>query len=557
MLEKLKKYKFIVGIIFIGLIYIVLTSVQNPVFYYLAGYDDLYILASAMFMLDFDWFGPFTASTLTKGPGAPLFIAISNCLGLSLTQAQFLLYLGAVILLVCVLKKVIKNDFIRLIIFTVVLFNPIIYSTQLLRVYRDNIYSSFLIYVIAFAFGIFFNYKEKVTKILPYMIGFGIFTTWMAITREETIWISPFIIGSFVITSLFIIFDKNCLNKVKKILLYLIPIGMYLITIFIICLLNKIAYGEFIRIENKSSSYKKFIKAVSSVDVEKPILSVPLPKEAREKLYEVSPSFAELKDYLENNEDFIIQGKVDGEIEEGWLLWAIVSAVHEKEYDKDLKTLNNYFDKVTNEVNQAFKEGKLKKEDNPASIFDKENFELFLENIKKAFYFQVEFRNVDIKNDIDTEYLENPEVEQERRDVFVEITGNTSTNSKTYNYKLDKIKLNCLIGISKLYKILSKPVFIIGIIIYILIILKFFLIKPRFENYKELIILTSFIMLFFIRLVVIGYTETKMCPAINTMYLSSTYSLMFCFEILSLILGINGFLKLIKEGFYGRKIKKT
>ena len=83
----------------------------------------------------------------------------------------------------------------------------------------------------------------------------------------------------------------------------------------------------------------------------------------------------------------------------------------------------------------------MEKEDNPASIFDKENFELFLENIKKAFDFQVEFRNVDIKNDIDTEYLENPEVEQERRDVFVEITGNTSTNSKTYNYKLDKIKL--------------------------------------------------------------------------------------------------------------------
>ena len=107
---------------------------------------------------------------------------------------------------------------IRLAVFIVILFNPIMYSYDLLRVYRDNIYSSFLIYVIACAFGIFLNYKEKPKKLLPYMIGFGVFGTWMALTREETIWITPFTIGSAVITSLFIIFDKNCLEKKKKVL---------------------------------------------------------------------------------------------------------------------------------------------------------------------------------------------------------------------------------------------------------------------------------------------------------------------------------------------------
>ena len=264
----------------------------------------------------------------------------------------------------------------------------------------------------------------------------------------------------------------------------------------------------------------------------------------------------DLETYFENDEgldDFIKQGKVDGEIEEGWFLWAVISAVHEKGYDTNLKTLNNYFRKVTDEVNEAFKDGRLKKEDNPASIFDKENFPKFLENIRKAFEFQIKVNDVEIKNTEDKEYLENDLITQERRDVFVEITGNSSTNSKTYNYKIDEIKLNCLNKILYIYKVLTKPAFLIGVIIYILMIVRFFFIKNRFGNYKELIVLTSFIMLYFIRLVVIGYTETKMCPAINSMYLSSTYSLQFGFGILSLVFGITEIIKFIKEGKNARK----
>ena len=69
-------------------------------------------------------------------------------------------------------------------------------------------------------------------------------------------------------------------------------------------------------------------------------------------------------------------------------------------------------------------------------------------------------------------------------------------------------------------------------------IIKFFGIKQKYKNYKEIIVLTSFLMLYFMRIVVIGYTETKICPAINIISLSSTYSLQFGFEILSLVFGV-------------------
>ena len=80
-------------------------------------------------------------------------------------------------------------------------------------------------------------------------------------------------------------------------------------------------------------------------------------------------------------------------------------------------------------------------------------------------------------------------------------------------------------------------------------ILRFFLIKSRFANYKELIILTSLIMLYFIRIVVVAYVDTAMCPAINVLYLASAYSLQFTFEILTLaflVIGISEFVKKVK-----------
>ena len=48
MLKKLKQHKFLIGIIFISLIYIIFTSVQNPYFAYEANDDDYFILTGAI-----------------------------------------------------------------------------------------------------------------------------------------------------------------------------------------------------------------------------------------------------------------------------------------------------------------------------------------------------------------------------------------------------------------------------------------------------------------------------------------------------------------------------
>ena len=143
------------------------------------------------------------------------------------------------------------------------------------------------------------------------------------------------------------------------------------------------------------------------------------------------------------------------------------------------------------------------------------------------------FRSLKIEQDLDME--EDPNLSLERVEVWRELTGHISTNSKTYNYWMDNFKINSLEKIKTIYQKFSPIIFNIAIILFIIELLRFFIIKPRFVNYKYLIVLLSLLMLYGIRLVVIAYTETALFEAINVMYLSSTYSMQFAFEFLSLV----------------------
>ena len=373
----------------------------------------------------------------------------------------------------------------------------------------------------------------------------------MALIREETMWIAPFVFGSSIITILFIIFDKNCADKKKKILLYLIPICIYIIGVLGICTLNKIAYGEFVRIEQNSKPFKDFEKAISSVDVENPEITIPVPKEAREKLYEVSPAFSELKDTFDGNsgKNLSQYGRNPNEIEAGWLMWTIFAALNEHGYSQNLTTFNEYLERAANEINEAYEDGRLKKEDEPDTIFNKKNMTRLLNSFKEAFEFQTELKNVNIVFPEDTffEGEHDPGIPEERKVEFEEVTGNQATNSLTYNYKVDKIKIKVLEFIKNVYTKINKPLFFISLAIFGIMLIRFFFIKPRFGNYKEIIVLASFLMLYFIRLLVIAYVDAAMFPAIVVLYLASAYGLQFGFEVLALVFGITGIINFFKN----------
>lgn len=86
--------------------------------------------------------------------------------------------------------------------------NPVEYSAQLCRVYRDGIYTSIIIYLLAFLIGIFLNRKENAKKLIKYFIGAGVSFSSAYLCREETIWLVPFLLIITIVTII-----PNYLNK--------------------------------------------------------------------------------------------------------------------------------------------------------------------------------------------------------------------------------------------------------------------------------------------------------------------------------------------------------
>src|ERR1700681_4912126 len=72
-------YAFILGL---SAVY-VLVYVHTPLAIMLLPHDDTLFVKLGRYLAEGKWLGPFDQSTLMKGPGYPLFLALANWLGIS------------------------------------------------------------------------------------------------------------------------------------------------------------------------------------------------------------------------------------------------------------------------------------------------------------------------------------------------------------------------------------------------------------------------------------------------------------------------------------------
>lgn len=173
------------------------------------------------------------------------------------------------------------------------------FSTELIRVYRDGIYTSLIIFLIAFTIGLFFNRKENFKKVILYQIGLGLTVSAIYLCREEFIWVVPYLIGTVIITIWYILKDKEFKDKLKKILTYLIPTSIFILSIITIMCLNYKYYGVFELNQYWGKEFKEAYGALTRIKVNEEKKKVPITREALSIGYEISPTFAELKEYLE------------------------------------------------------------------------------------------------------------------------------------------------------------------------------------------------------------------------------------------------------------------
>jgi hypothetical protein len=323
-----------------------------------AAHDDAWFMQNAYTILHGGWLGSFSQMTLIKGAAYPIFLAINKLLHAPIQLSTAFLYLLACIFMANIFRKSGASYLLALLLFVFLLFQPAIFP---LRVIRDNIYPALLL--ISFC-GISYICSQAIQpKNKCLLLSSGICAGFFWTTREEGAWVIP-AFSIIVVYGLYIRF-KNY----PELLAFLKNLAWYfcfaLIPILTIASINLSRYGSFQLADTQNSVFVNSISSINNVRVgpEEPFLSAPFKK--REAIYQVSPSFAELREYFEltgkawTEHSCKIYPNTCGDYADGWFMWALRDGVSNLGYYSSAKSAEDFYQKVTAEISQACKAGNL------------------------------------------------------------------------------------------------------------------------------------------------------------------------------------------------------
>lgn len=551
LIKIIKKYKFILFLITILVIKLIIVQVQPLNAKYTMKYDDQLMINMANNIMEGKWLGDYNSKTLIKGVFTPLFIVFMNILHVPFLMGKEIFYGIACIILILVLKKIVKNKAILSLIYIVLLMNPIEYCNELSRVYRDGIYIALLIYFLSFALAIFLNRKNEIKKQIKYFICFGLSFTAMYLCREENIWLLPFIVFMFFCTISSILLDKEIKNKFKRILLYLIPVAICLIAINIVCFINYRYYGVYTLNQYWGKPFKSAYGALTRIIPSDEIDRVPVTEETMQRLYKVSPKFAELEEFFEgkDGEKWILCGEhIKNEINGGYFHWALMDAVEQQGYYINARTSDKYYNELADEINNLCDLGKIEGRKNRiisnTCYFDGQDIIKVFKKLKDTIKYQYSLENVNMQVKYD-KFVKKFEYEY-YRDLFQQVTHQESMTEKEYKSYLNSSRLKTIINIEKIYKEINPYIFYISIIMcFTFFIININKIK---EHYEQYVLLIGLIIIYISRVFVITFTHELMFKeALNVPYLSSIYNIQYLFSILAIVFCVKSIINKLKK----------
>ncbi|MCI5149696.1 MAG: hypothetical protein D3916_09970 [Candidatus Electrothrix sp. MAN1_4] len=327
-----------------------------------APHDDLLFIQQAHALLSGNWLGEYNQLTLIKGPFYPIFIAFCYYLNISLLTAQQLLYALASFVAVRAFSPLIKQKWLLLALFALVLLNPFSYNYPAVgRAFRLGIYPSLGLLVLSCATGLVIRswLHQTVEKLFFWSAGTGIFLAAFWNTREESVWLLP----SFFLLLIPAVFSFRGVSRSGKMILaglYILPVLMLLGTNFTLKKINQQYYGVNATIELETQEFKSAYGGLLRIRSDKWRRFFPVVKDARKQAYKVSPTFQKVAPYLEGPLGQNWQKLCGcGDIPAAFFIWAFRDAVAAAGYYTDGKSALKFYEKMGDEINQGCKTGRL------------------------------------------------------------------------------------------------------------------------------------------------------------------------------------------------------
>lgn len=330
-----------------------------------AMHDDGLFIKLAKSIVHFKWLGSYDQLTLSKGPGFPMLLAINYYLTTPITLFMGILYVFACARFSKAMYLVTNKSFFVFCLYFLLIFHPSLYPT---RIIRDMVYPSFVLLMLV----PFIEYPFKKPKIdFYYALRFSVPTFFFWSLREEGVWVIPGL--AIYLIAIWFLMCQN-IDKRKAFFGTIGLIGLNAACfVFLVASLNYFKYGAFELVDFKGGAFSKAIKKLSSVDDGQEIPFLPVSKEKRTLIYEVSPAFSELKEFFENSgKGWTVHGcsyypATCGDYAFGWFLWALRDGTQRLGYYKDAKSANNFYDRISSEIDRACA-STLKCKENPIPL---------------------------------------------------------------------------------------------------------------------------------------------------------------------------------------------
>ncbi len=326
--------------------------------------DDQLFLQLAESIVRGEWLGAYNQATLAKGCAYSLWIAATFWIGLPLGFAQQALYAAACAAFARACRPAIPSGAARLGIYLVLLWNPMSYEAPTLgRIIRQNLYTPLGVLIFAGWVALYCRRQENLRRQLPWAILLGLSSGLFWLTREESIWMLPSILllGGAAWVGAWRVSRTAAAVMLRS---GVVAVACFALPLLLVSWQNYRHYGWFGTVEVSSHEFKDAYGAMLRVKVGPELPQVPVTRQAREAMYAVSPSFAQLRPHLEGPvgdgwAEKELFPAAERQIRGGWFIWALRDSVARSGHAPDARTALLFYRQMAREINLACDEGRL------------------------------------------------------------------------------------------------------------------------------------------------------------------------------------------------------
>ena len=506
--ELFKKYNFVILIVVISILRFLL-SYKLPSFYLSnLKYDDKLMVNQLLTLMKDRYFGIYSQYTLIKGPIFPYVMYAAKDLNISFSSLFTLLYIFSSLFFATSMRKIINNKKFFLILYLILILNPLTYSAEVFqRLYANTISIPELLFFFGFVVNIIALKDVRIRD----CIGLGLMTALMLLTRNDNIWI-------IIVIALVFIYKLLKAKQLENFYIVLFPILIVIFAFQIVSSNNSTYYKIYTYNELENTHFKDAYSKILQIKDDNKRNRVSIPKTTFLKLSEKSKVFGLTKEEIE--EQYRLTQK--DEIENGDIIWFFRFITYGKHKFKNGKAADKYYKKLSKVIDELFASKELKKEGVLPSVYLNSANRKELLALPKRF-----FEAIGYTSSYQNVRTYSKEELHKKKAMYNAKIDTYSMTYKNYRYAENIITKNTFLAelMRVIYQLFTIIFSIIALIIYF----------KNIKKFDELgFIIHLILLVYLIILAGVVYTDVTGFHAIRYRYLCNVYILQSLFIILNL-----------------------